>query len=246
MALRENDLEQRLLNNLESLCTIHTDEDLDHRYKIDFVITRFKDIKKFPEQIGVQLTARLGDVGKQRIFLDVSRRYPEMIPRRVYLELDAQADSVSAAAVAYVALVAFVFDRKHDDVPLTGIRIQRDLTYEFFDLEQNIATLTAMPPATASVKGPDALEGTLTTFRTGGFGFIDTLQPRNRFYFHVLGSRPPQEFAEWLQATLAASGGTNLTLSISVAFRDGGERRPGQAHLAVDVQPLGEWRPAVP
>jgi hypothetical protein len=77
------DFEERLRTRLGTWCDIAYDPNMDHQYKIDFTITRFRDTF-FTNPIGIQVTLKDDDVRKQSEFLRIHRQ-GRVVPKSVFL-----------------------------------------------------------------------------------------------------------------------------------------------------------------
>ena len=134
--------EERLRTKLEALgCRIYYDQTYDHQYKLDFIVNGFRDVARLPEHIGMQITANKDDVTKQREFVYVQKKNI-IVPKAVYLEADPVADiEQGAATLVYAALLTLVFNRAYRYRRVVGLRLTRNFSFEFFDLEENIRRL---------------------------------------------------------------------------------------------------------
>ena len=134
------DFEERLRTRLGVWCDIAYDANMEHQYKVNFTITRFRDTF-FTAPIGVQVTVKDDDVRKQSEFLRIHRQ-GRIIPKSVFIEVSPSADLDSAATVAYIALGNLTFSKEFQgqDIKIIGIRIESD-SYEFFELEDNARNL---------------------------------------------------------------------------------------------------------
>src|SRR5438105_13203585 len=79
-------VEDRLTVRLQKLgCELTQTEELNHKYKLDFVITRFDGIAKM-RPIGIQVTTRAGDRDKIREFVGKQRTFA-YVDKALYVEL---------------------------------------------------------------------------------------------------------------------------------------------------------------
>ena len=133
------DLEDRLKSRLNHMgCLIESKEKYDHEFKLDFMVYRLAGFEKpLPISVGVQVTADIEDLDKQREFLEVQRRL-RPVQKSIYLALDSQLDVEGGGEYAvFVALGACIFDRSNRDKRVIGVRIYRDFSFEMFDIEDN-------------------------------------------------------------------------------------------------------------
>ena len=171
-------LEERLLTKLEALgCRIYHDQTYDHQYKLDFIVNGFRHVARLPEHIGLQVTANRDDLAKQQEFLQIQRR-SFVVPKAVYLEVDPEADiEQGAATLVYAALLTLVFNVAYRKCRVTGLRLSRGFSFEFFDLEENIRRLqsfdkTSRSPQTIQTND-ELLMGKIINFhKEKGYGFI--------------------------------------------------------------------------
>jgi len=134
------DLEDRVKSRLKEMgCLIESKEKYDHEFKLDFMLYRLAGFEKpLPISVGVQVTAAVDDLEKQREFLEVQRRL-RPVQKSIYLALDSQLDVEGGGEyAAFVALGTCIFDRANRDKRVIGIRVNRDFSFELFDLEENL------------------------------------------------------------------------------------------------------------
>lgn len=134
------DLEDRLKSRLERMgCLIESKEKYDHEFKLDFMLYRLAGFEKpLPISVGVQVTAATDDLDKQREFLEVQRRL-RPVQKSIYLALDSQLDVEGGGEyAAFVALGCCIFDRVNREKRVIGVKINRDFSFELFDLEGNL------------------------------------------------------------------------------------------------------------
>jgi hypothetical protein len=179
------DVEQRLRTRLEQWCSIEADEVLDHQYKFDFVVNRFKKIPKLGVSMGVQVTVNIDARPKRQAFLNIHRD-AEFAPKAVYLEVECHPYASNLEGIANVAALALgnlAFGREYRGTKVIGLRINRDLTFDFFDLEQS--GNVEMSPETIIAKTSD-LAGSITAFsRESGDGFVASEGYPDGLYFQV-------------------------------------------------------------
>ena len=170
--------EERLRTKLEALgCRIYYDQTYDHQYKLDFIVNGFRDVVRLPEHIGMQITANKDDVTKQREFVYVQKKNI-IVPKAVYLEADPVADiEQGAATLVYAALLTLVFNRAYRYRRVVGLRLTRNFSFEFFDLEENIRRLLevdkTVKPQRAVTLSEELLVGKIINFnKEKGYGLL--------------------------------------------------------------------------
>ena len=183
--------EERLRTKLEALgCRIYYDQTYDHQYKLDFIVNGFRDVARLPEHIGMQMTANKDDVTKQREFVYVQKKNI-IVPKAVYLEADPAADiEQGAATLVYAALLTLVFNRAYRYRRVVGLRLTRNFSFEFFDLEENIRRLLEMDktvkPQRSVTLSEELLAGKIINFnKEKGYGFIECESRPNNVFFHI-------------------------------------------------------------
>ncbi len=135
------DAEDRICTKLEGFgCRIQRDPRLDHKHKLDFVITNYIDNPNF-YSLGVQLTTKLDLVEKQEEFLRANHG-SRVTAKALYLELWDKIDLDDGGALAVLAVVLeFQFNRSYANVKIAAARIYEDLTYQFYDLPARVKQL---------------------------------------------------------------------------------------------------------
>ena len=183
--------EERLRTKLEALgCRIYYDQTYDHQYKLDFIVNGFRDVARLPEHIGMQITANKDDVTKQREFVYVQKKNI-IVPKAVYLEADPVADiEQGAATLVYAALLTLVFNRAYRYRRVVGLRLTRNFSFEFFDLEENIRRLLELDktvkPQRSVTLSEELLVGKIINFnKEKGYGFIECESRPNNVFFHI-------------------------------------------------------------
>src|SRR5919199_7027596 len=237
--------EERLRTRLEALgCRIYYDQTYDHQYKLDFIVNGFRDVARLPEHIGLKITANKDDVVKQRAFMHVKKKI-FVVPKAVYLEADPTADlEQGAATLVYAALLALVFNREYRHRRIVGLRLTRNFSFEFFDLEENIRHLQGSErvprtPRVISSSG-EPLMGKIINFNEEkGYGFIACESRPNNVFFHIRN-----EVAEDVEAMINAveeeSTGCRQ-LDIPVTFREKSVVRFGEDKpVAFDIKLLSQ------
>jgi len=167
------DLEDRLKSRLERIgCLIESKEKYDHEFKLDFMLYRLAGFEKpLPISVGVQVTTAAEDLDKQREFLEVQRRL-RPVQKSIYLILDSQVDVEGGGEyAAFVALGCCIFDRANREKRVIGVRINRDFSFEMFDLDGNLRS--AQPPRADPERPEVWVEGRVNYYkRLEKFGFI--------------------------------------------------------------------------
>jgi hypothetical protein len=233
--------EERLRTKLEALgCRIYYDQTYDHQYKLDFIVNGFRDVARLPEHIGLQITANKDDVVKQREFMHVQKK-SFVVPKAVYLEADPTADlEQGAATLVYAALLALVFSREYRHRRIVGLRLTRNFSFEFFDLEENIRHLQGLerlpkiPRGIASSEEP--LVGKIINFnKEKGYGFIACESRPNNVFFHIRNEVAEDVLAHIETAEEESTGWRQL--DIPVTFREKSVIRFGEDKpVAFDIK----------
>jgi hypothetical protein len=135
------EIEDRLKTILERAgCAITEDADLDHAWKIDFVITRFPQIPSI-FAMGIQVTSRPDDLAKLEEFLRI-HQYNRIAEKVMYLEFDNYADlDKGGGFAAMAAMMDYRLNTHWRNTPIIGIRINNDLTISTFNLQERISEL---------------------------------------------------------------------------------------------------------
>lgn len=135
------DAEDRICTKLEGFgCRIQRDPRLDHKHKLDFVITNYIDNPNF-YSMGVQITTKLDVLEKQEEFLRANQA-SRVTTKALYLELTDRIDLDDGGALAVLsAILEFQFNRSFANVKLTAARVYDDLTYQFYDLPARVKQL---------------------------------------------------------------------------------------------------------
>ncbi|HZS05952.1 MAG TPA: hypothetical protein VFD58_14030 [Blastocatellia bacterium] len=135
------ELEDRLKTILERIgCAITEDPDLDHAWKIDFVVTRFPQIPSI-FAMGVQVTARPDDLPKMEEFLRI-HQYNRIAEKVMYMEFDKYADlDKGGGFAALAAMLDYRLNTYWRNTPILGIRINNDLSITTFNLQERISEL---------------------------------------------------------------------------------------------------------
>jgi hypothetical protein len=227
------DIEERLRTRLENWCIIEYSDTFDHEYKLDFIVTRFKHIHRLPEQIGVQVTTKADDLPKQAELLRIHQDHG-ITPRTVYLEIDARANMDSAAAVVYAALASLVFDEAHEKDEIIGLWVGRDVSFEFFDLNESIQGLHQQQEAQSTgtvlpdTKVGETVTGEIVTYGLA-MGHIVCPARSKGFFFHISEvERMDPELAQDLRDMRRSDpDGKKVDPYIRVEFEDAGYTKVG-------------------
>lgn len=148
-------IEERLAVRLERAgCELTQSEELNHKYKIDFVITRFDGIAKM-RPIGIQVTTRPADRDKMREFLLKQREY-QYVDKALYVELQANDIDQGIDKLVYSAIVVFLFSSEYQNVPYMGLRVRPGFIIDLFDLDQEVARLASVANVANTPRPPSA------------------------------------------------------------------------------------------
>ena len=236
--------EERLRTKLEALgCRIYYDQTYDHQYKLDFIVNGFRDVARLPEHIGMQMTANKDDVTKQREFVYVQKKNI-IVPKAVYLEADPVADiEQGAATLVYAALLTLVFNRAYRYRRVVGLRLTRNFSFEFFDLEENIRRLLDMDrtvkPQRSVTLSEESLVGKIINFnKEKGYGFIECESRPNNVFFHIRND-VGEDVLSRIESVQEESTGWRQ-LDIPVSFREKsvirfGEDKPAAFDIKLSV-----------
>ncbi len=201
--------EDVIVARIEQKCDIKRDPTYDHQYKLDFIVDRFKSIAKLIP-IGVQITTRLNDVPKQRVFL-LERRKKTLVDRSIYVEVHPDVDINNwGAELIYNALVSFTFKNSLKKIDVSGVRINADITYDFFSLEDSIRQTHS------------AIHGKIFKyFPERKYGFIET-KDKGQWYFNNDGITDSNLIENFLPNIQLNSDNNRLVRAIFVDFDDAG------------------------
>ena len=236
--------EERLRTKLEALgCRIYYDQTYDHQYKLDFIVNGFRDVARLPEHIGMQMTANKDDVTKQREFVYVQKKNI-IVAKAVYLEADPVADiEQGAATLVYAALLTLVFNRAYRYRRVVGLRLTRNFSFEFFDLEENIRRLLDMDktvkPQRSVTLSEELLVGKIINFnKEKGYGFIECESRPNNVFFHIR-NEVGEDVLSRIESVQEESTGWRQ-LDIPVSFREKsvirfGEDKPAAFDIKLSV-----------
>ena len=135
------DAEDRICTKLEGFgCRIQRDQRLDHKHKLDFVITNYIDNPNF-YSLGVQITTKLDTFDKQEEFLRANQS-SRVTTKALYLELSDKVDLDDGGALGVLAaILEFQFNRSYANIKIAAARIYDDLTYQFYDLMARVKQL---------------------------------------------------------------------------------------------------------
>ena len=236
--------EERLRTKLEALgCRIYYDQTYDHQYKLDFIVNGFRDVARLPEHIGMQITANKDDVTKQREFVYVQKKNI-IVPKAVYLEADPVADiEQGAATLVYAALLTLVFNRAYRYRRVVGLRLTRNFSFEFFDLEENIRRLLEVDkvvrPQRSVTLSEELLVGKIINFnKEKGYGFIECESRPNNVFFHIRNDVADDVLTRIESVQEESTGWRQL--AIPVSFREKsvirfGEDKPAAFDIKLSV-----------
>ena len=179
---KSGELNEQLQDYFErSGAEVEVDEGFRKKYLLDFTITRFRDVHAHVN-LGVHVTDSVDDLEQQEAFLQAARR--GIVLKSIYVELVDTSLSAGGLLVAFGACLSYLFDRRYSQVKATGIRIQEDCSFNFFDLEENIERLERMTFDEDLDIGEDLHGRVIAYFTDKGFGFIQTDEER-KFFFHI-------------------------------------------------------------
>jgi hypothetical protein len=212
--------EDLIVAKIEKKCDIKTNPTYDHQYKLDFIVDRFKSIDKLIP-IGVQVTIRLNNTTKQKIFL-TERKKKTLVDKSIYIEVHPDVDITNwGSELIYNALVSFVFQKKLVKEDIVGLRINPDTTYEFFNIEENIKSARK---STQKSTGKILKGKIVRYFPDKGYGFIET-KDTSRWFFHISKVSDNRLTDSFLPNAQINQDDNTLIKPIYVEFEDNGHTR---------------------
>ncbi len=135
--------EDRLMAHLEKVgYDVEQDETLNHQYKIDFGIRRFPQNPKH-YSLGLQVTERCDDLDKLREFNAVHSNGFQVVDRVLYVEVESSDFERGVGHLLSTAISSFQFDSRFSGKQRCGVRVLSNMTYEFFDIDQKLKTVSA-------------------------------------------------------------------------------------------------------
>ncbi len=214
-------IEETIIAKLESKCDIKRSGIYDHDYKLDFIIDRFKNIDKLIP-VGIQITTRINDIVKQRNFLAL-REKKTLVDKSIYVEVHPDVDiSKWGVELIYNAIVSFIYQKKKREEDIIGVRINPDVTFDYFDLADSLRT------------GIEMRGKVVQYFSDQNYGFIES-EDNNQWLFDcesIIDSALRLKFIPNIQYV----EGTYLKKPIYVDFEDGGKRNGDATQIAIGVR----------
>lgn len=224
--------ENLIAAKLEQKCDIKRDPTYDHKYKLDFIIDRFKSIAKL-SHIGVQVTRNPYDSAKQKEFLR-ERSKKTLLDRSLYVKVHPETDIENyGAELIYNAVVAFAFQKDLRQKDVLGVLINPDVTYEFFELDGYESS--AGGATGRQIVG--TVNGLITYYdKDKGFGFVVN-DEGSQWYFHISEVKD-MNLRNIVLPMVEISDETNkLTESIKATFEDAGyTRKNAKFPTAINVK----------
>ena len=209
--------EDLVIAKIQQKCDIKRDPKYDHVYKLDFIIDRFQQIDKLLP-IGVQVTINPDDAHKQQVFL-AERNKRTLVDRSIYIRVDPGVDIDSyGAELIYQSIVAFAFQRDMQKLNVVGVKINQDVSYEFFTLGE-----APVRRSTGAARATGLIGRILKYFPNNGFGFISG--EAGDFFFHI--SDVLDEHLKTVILPNAEIESEGLKHPIAVSFNDVGVTRDG-------------------
>lgn len=227
MAYAGLETEQRLYAGLKDLgCTIVRNGNLDHQFKLDFVVVQLPGHPSFLS-LGVQLTTRTGDLKKMEEFLKLHQGI-RITDQVAYLELDPHVDLNYGGVLTTLAVLLDVkFGRSYQRHRILGARIYPDCTYSIYLLEHSIAQLRKVKIDQTDSDRPrvngrsmvQEIKGRLETYHRGKRNGQIRTATDERFSFR-LSEVTDQTLAAQLNSLPIING--NSRLNVPVVFINGG------------------------
>lgn len=178
------DIETKVVNRLENRFVIDRGEVYDHKYKIDCIVSRFKGMNKFLGHIGLQITTILDDTKKQKDFLEAFE-INQIVPRAIYaqLEIDRDSDIEDVSEVISFAIGSFTFDPQYRNELVIGLTINRNLSFTFFNIEENIKKNNSRP-LTFRTKKQTMNIGEVCSVKNDNYFFIKDRKSDQEYFGH--------------------------------------------------------------
>lgn len=154
---------------------VETDPALDHEYKLDLSVHKFpKNPKHY--SLGVQLTQWCDNLTKLQDFFRIHTEGFEVVDRVLYLEMDQKVNFERGGGhVIATALSQFIFDSAWQTKRIAGVKIHDNLSYEFFDLAERIASLSRPSVSRPSANQTPLIGETVATIpRASAPAVVDT------------------------------------------------------------------------
>lgn len=126
-------LAQRIYEKLAERCHLDRSPSQDSTSSLDFIVNKFNQIDKYA-LIGVRVVSTDDDPEIRAAFVE-ERKKKRLVDRSVFVEIASEAVSEEyAAEMVYAALVDFAFRRDQKGKEIVGVRVNNDVTFEFFNL----------------------------------------------------------------------------------------------------------------
>lgn len=219
--------ENLIIAKIEQKCDIKRDPTFDHVYKLDFIVDRFKSIAKLIP-IGVQVTTKINDSVKLRGFLN-ERQKKTLLDKSIYVEVHPDVDIDSwGSELIYNALVAFAFQRGGISSEIRGVRINPDVSYEFFEIEEVLKSAQTVPEG-------DTVTGEIVKyFEKRGFGIIKTAD--GEWFLHI-NNITDDRLKNNFMPNIQVDADCNVTRPIYVDFENGGfQRQNAKLPMALNIR----------
>ncbi len=134
-----------------------------------------------------------------------------LVDRSIYVEVHPDVDINNwSAELIYNAIVTFTFGKKLREKDILGVRINPDVTYEFFDIEDSLS------------QGRGTLRGKIYRyFPDKKYGFIET-EGMGQWYFNIDGIKDTKLIESFLPKAKLDTENNRLLRPIFVDFEDAG------------------------
>jgi hypothetical protein len=123
-------------------CEIATNSDLNHKQKLDFVVLHLPYNLSYRCPIGVQVTGYPDQGDKMNEFFQINKN-SLVVDKVLYMEFDPKVDLENGGGTAALYSIADIAYNRSNQSKVGAVRIFDDLTYEFFNIEERIASLRA-------------------------------------------------------------------------------------------------------
>jgi hypothetical protein len=125
-----------LISRLTEKCRIQGEPVHTSKGTLELVVNCLYSINS-SVRIGVQITDRIQDLPSLREFLSEDEKSETLVDLCAYIEIHPQVYFNDwGAELLYNALVSYAFQKGIREKSIQGIRIQPDVSYEFFDIEE--------------------------------------------------------------------------------------------------------------
>ena len=127
-----------LISRLTKKCRIQGEPVYTSQDSIELVVNDLYSVNR-SVRIGVKITDRFQDLPSQRAFISKYEEGETLVDLRAYIEVHPEIYVNDwGAELLYNALVSYAYQKGIREKSIQGIRIQPDVSYEFFDIEKSV------------------------------------------------------------------------------------------------------------